>query len=133
MSIVHQVWEAVEEEDKRLPTGTKILLEMLSRDDDGIFPSERSWNSFVTSNFGDGMKGIYLTGTPSEKLLKKYCYQIEQYKHLFVVHIGGGKYFAVAPEDLEFTFEYDANNYAKGANFPTMVEIFVTARIKEPE
>ena len=32
---------------------------------------------------------------------------------------------AVAPEDLEFTFEYDAN-------MPTMVEIFVTAHIKEP-
>ena len=32
---------------------------------------------------------------------------------------------AVAPEDLEFTFEYDA--------MPTMVEIFVTAHIKEPE
>ena len=40
---------------------------------------------------------------------------------------------AVAPEDLEFTFEYDANNYARGANMPTMVEIFVTAHIKEPE
>jgi hypothetical protein len=71
MSIVYQVWEAIEE-------------------DDGIFPSE-------TSNFG-----------------------------------GGGKYMAVAPEDLEFTFEYDANNYARGADMPTMVEIFVTAHIKEP-
>ena len=120
MSIVYQVWEAVEE-DKRMPTGTKISLEVLSKDDDGIFPSERSWNSF-------GDKGIYLTG-----LLKKYCYKLEQYKHLFVVHIGGGKYFAVEPENLEFTFEYDANNYARGANFPTMVEIFVTAHVKEPE
>lgn len=131
MSIVYQVWEAVEE-DQRMPTGTKISLEVLSKDDDGIFPSERSWNSFITSNFGDGDKGIYLTGEPRKGLLKKYCYQLEQYKHLFVVHIGGGKYMAVAPEDLEFTFEYDANNYARGANFPTMVEIFVTANIKEP-
>lgn len=56
---------------------------------------------------------------------EKGCYQLEQYKHLFVVHIGGGKYMAVAPEDLEFTFEYDA--------MPTMVEIFVMAHIKEPE
>lgn len=125
MNIVYQVWEAVEE-DKRMPTGTKISLEVLSKDDDGIFPSERSWNSFLTSNFGDGDKGIYLTGEPREGLLKKYCYRLEQYKHLFVVHIGGGKYMAVAPEDLEFTFEYDAN-------MPTMVEIFVTAHIKEPE
>ena len=96
MSIVYQVWEAVEE-DKRMPTGTKISLEVLSKEDDGIFPSERSWNSFLTSNFGDG-----------------------------------GKYMAVAPEDLEFTFEYDANNYKRGANMPTMVEIFVTAHVKEP-
>lgn len=132
MSIVHQVWEAVEE-DKRLPTCAKISLQTLSKDDDGIFPSERSWKSFMARNFGDGMQGIYLTGEPSKGLLKRYCYPLEQYQHLFVVHIGGGKYFAVAPEDLEFTFEYDANNYAKGANFPTMVEIFVTARIKEPE
>lgn len=115
MSIVYQVWEAVEE-DKRMPTDTKISLEVLSKEDDGIFPSERSWNSFLTGNFGDGDKGIYLTGEPRKGLLKKYCYQLEQYKHLFV----------------EFTFEYDANNYAKGANFPTMVEIFVTAHIKEP-
>ena len=125
MSIVYQV-----EEDQRMPTGTKISLEVLSKDDDGIFPS---WNSFLTSNFGDGDKGIYLTGEPRKGLLKKYCYRLEQYKHLFVVHIGGGKYMAVAPEDLEFTFEYDAYNYAKGANFPTMVEIFVTAHVKEPE
>ena len=124
MSIVYQVWEAVEE-DKRMPTGTQISLQTLSKEDDGIFPSERSWNSFLTSNFGDGDKGIYLTGEPRKGLLKKYCYQLEQYKHLFVVHIGGGKYMAVAPEDLEFTFEYDA--------MPTMVEIFVTAHIKEPE
>lgn len=127
MSIVYQVWEAVEE-DKRMPTDTKISLEVLSKEDDGIFPSERSWNSFLTSNFGD-----YLTGEPRKGLLKKYCYRLEQYKHLFVVHIGGGKYMAVAPEDLEFTFEYDANNYKRGANMPTMVEIFVTAHIKEPE
>ena len=132
MSIVYQVWEAIEE-DKRMPTDTKISLQMLSKEDDGIFPSERSWNSFLTSNFGDGDKGIYLTGEPRKGLLKKYCYRLEQYKHLFVVHIGGGKYMAVAPEDLEFTFEYDANNYKRGANMPTMVEIFVTAHIKEPE
>ena len=124
MSIVYQVWEAVEE-DNRMPTGTKIVLETLSKGDDGIFPNERSWNSFLTSNFGDG--------EPRKGLLKKYCYELEQYKHLFVVHIGGGKYMAVAPEDLEFTFEYDANNYARGADMPTMVEIFVTAHIKEPE
>ena len=127
MNIVYQVWEAVEE-NNRMPTGTKIVLEVLSKEDDGIFPSERSWNSFLTSNFG-----IYLTGEPRKGLLKKYCYQLEQYKHLFVVHIGGGKYMAVAPEDLEFTFEYDANNYARGADMPTMVEIFVMAHIKEPE
>ncbi len=48
MSIVYQV-----EEDNRMPTGTK--------DDDG----ERSWNSFLTSNFGEPRKG----------LLKKYCYR----------------------------------------------------------
>ena len=132
MSIVYQVWEAIEE-NKRMPTCEKILLQTLSKDDDGIFPSERSWNSFLTSNFGDGDKGIYLTGEPRKGLLKKYCYPLEQYKHLFVVHIGGGKYFAVEPENLEFTFEYDANNYTRGANFPTMVEIFVTAHIKEPE
>mgnify|MGYP003585493348 CR=1 FL=1 len=125
MSIVYQVWEAIEE-DKRMPTDTIISLQTLSKEDDGIFPSERSWNSFLTSNFG-----IYLTGEPRKGLLKKYCYELKQYKHLFVVHIGGGKYMAVAPEDLEFTFEYDANNYKRGANMPTMVEIFVMAHIKE--
>lgn len=52
MSIVYQVWE-----DNRMPTGTKISLEVLSKDDDGIFPNERSWNSFLTSNFGDGLTG----------------------------------------------------------------------------
>ena len=132
MNIVYQVWEAVEE-DKRMPTGTKISLEVLSKEDDGIFPSERSWNSFLTSNFGDGDKGIYLTGEPKKGLLKKYCYRLEQYKHLFVVHIGGGKYMAVAPEDLEFTFEYDANNFSRRdiSTLSSMVEIYVKATIKE--
>ena len=54
------IWEAVEE-DNRMPTDTKIVLEALSKDDDGIFPS---WNSFLTSNFG-----IYLTGEPRKVLL----------------------------------------------------------------
>ena len=38
MNIVYQVWEAVEE-DTRMPTVTKVSLEVLTKEDDGIFPS----------------------------------------------------------------------------------------------
>lgn len=131
MNIVHQVFLAIEGEG-RLPVGKDISLQMLSQDDDGIFPSIKSWRSFLYGNFGTGDGSYYLGGTPSENLLKKYCYPLKDYQHLFVQHIGKGKYVEVAAEDLEFSFYFDANNFNKrDSHLSSMVEIFVTAKLKE--
>ena len=129
---VHQVWQAIESEGK-LPVGEKVTLEMLSKDDDGIFKNAASWRSFLYRSFGDGDGSYYLEGEPSKHLLKKYCYELDDYKHLFVQHVGGGKYVEVAPENLEFSFYYDANNFSRRdkSNLSSMVEIFVRASIKE--
>lgn len=130
--IVHQVFLAIEGEG-RLPVGKNVSLEMLSRDYDGIFKNERSWRGFLYGNFGTGDGSYYLNGEPSKNLLKKYCYPLDDYKHLFVQKVGGGKYVEVAAENLEFSFYYDANNFSRKdkSNLSSMVEIFVRASIKE--
>jgi len=121
-AIVYAVFQAIEGEG-RLLVGEPVSLEYLARDQDGIFPS----------NFGTGDGSYYLEGVPSESLIKRRCYPLEDYKGLFVQKLGSGKYAPVAAEDLEFTFQYDANNFRKGRadNLPETVEIYVTARVKE--
>ena len=130
--IVHQVFLAIEGEGK-LPIGKKVSLQMLSRDDDCIFPNIKSWRGFLYGNFGTGDGSYYLDGEPSKNLLKKYCYPLDDYKHLFVQKIGGKKYVEVDAKNLEFSFYYDANyfNRRDNSNLSSMVEIFVRATIKE--
>ena len=130
--IVRQVFLAIEGEG-RLPVGEDISLEMLSKDDDGIFKNATSWRGFLYGNFGTGDGSYYLNGEPSKNLLKKYCYPLADYRHLFVQHVGGKKYVEVDAENLEFSFYYDANNFSRKdkSNLSSMVEIFVRASIKE--
>ena len=130
--IVHQVFLAIEGEG-RLPVGEDISLETLSKDDDGIFKNERSWRGFLYKNFGTGDGSYYLDGEPSKNLLKKYCYTLDDYKHLFVQNVGGKKYVEVDAKNLEFSFYYDANYFSRrdNSNLSSMVEIFVRATIKE--
>lgn len=129
--IVHQVWQAIEGEG-RLKVGEKVSLQMLSREDDGIFKNAASWRNFIYKNFGTGDGSYYLGGEPSKNLLKKYCYPLKDYQHLFVQHVGKKKYVPVDKDELEFTFEYDANYFSKtDAHLSSTVEIFVTAKLKE--
>ena len=130
--IVHQVFLAIEGEG-RLPIDKKVSLQTLSKDDDGIFPNIKSWRGFLYGNFGTGDGSYYLDGEPSKNLLKKYCYPLDDYKHLFVQNVGGKKYVEVDAKNLEFSFYYDANyfNHKDKSNLSTMVEIFVRATIKE--
>lgn len=130
--IVHQVFLAIEGEGKMV-VGQKVSLQMLSNDDDGVFPNIKSWRGFLYGNFGTGDGSYYLDGDPSKNLLKKYCYPLDDYKHLFVQNVGGGKYVEVDANDLEFSFYYDANYFSRrdSSNLSSMVEIFVRATIKE--
>lgn len=129
--IVHQVFLAIEGEGK-LPVGEDISLETLSKDD-GIFKNATSWRGFLYGNFGTGDGSYYLNGEPSKNLLKKYCYPLKDYQHLFVQKVGKDKYIEVDAKDLEFSFYYDANNFSRRENshLSSMVEIFVRATIKE--
>ena len=130
-TIVHQVFEAIDGQGV-LAIDEKISLELLERDQDGIFPTEKQWRRFLYGNFGTGDGSYYLSGEPSKNLLKKYCYKLDDYKHLFVQRLGGGKFVPVAAEHLEFTFEYDANYFDKNSyTISSMVEIFVKATLKE--
>lgn len=130
--IVHQVFLAIEGEGKMV-VGQKVSLEMLSKDDDGVFPNIKSWRGFLYGNFGTGDGSYYLNGEPSKNLIKKYCYPLDDYKHLFVQKVGGKKYVEVDAENLEFSFYYDANYFSRrdNSNLSSMVEIFVRATIKE--
>lgn len=127
--IVHQVWQAIEGEG-RLPVGEEVTLEYLAGTDDGIFPNEKSWKRFLYGNFGTGDGSYYLGGEPSKHLLKKYCHALKDYDNLFVQHVGGGRYVAVEPGMLDFSFSYDANNFYKGSDISCAVEIFVEATLK---
>lgn len=130
--IVHQVFLAIEGEGKMV-VGQKVSLEMLSKDDDGVFPNIKSWRGFLYGNFGTGDGSYYLNGEPSKNLIKKYCYPLDDYKHLFVQKVGGKKYVEVDAKNLEFSFYYDANYFSRrdNSNLSSMVEIFVKASIKE--
>ena len=129
--IVHQVFLAIEGEG-RLLVGENVLLGTLS-DDEYIFPNIKSWRGFLYGNFGTGDGSYYLDGEPSKNLLKKYCYTLDDYKHLFVQNVGGKKYVEVDAKNLEFSFYYDANYFSRrdNSNLSSMVEIFVRATIKE--
>ncbi|UOX39899.1 hypothetical protein [Vibrio phage V-YDF132] len=137
--IVHQVFQAVDGEGY-LPVDTPVVLEMLSDDDDGIFPSARSWYSFLSKNFGTGTSegGIWLTGDEvKESTLKKWCAEQSTYLDKFVTPIGGGQFVRVNPEHLELSFSYDANNYSSNParnhenGYPNTVEIYVTATVRQ--
>lgn len=132
--IEHQVFLAVDCEDTYLPVDTKVVLEVLSQDCDGIFPSVRSWISFLNGNFRQHGE-LWLGGEPKESTLKKWCYDLDSYKDKFVVKVGVDKYVSVPAEDLEFEFEYDINAFpaedVEGlGDYPSQCEIYVTARIK---
>ena len=130
--IVHQVFLAIEGEG-RLPVGQKVSLELLAREYDSIFKNERSWRGFLYKNFGTGDGSYYLNGEPSKNLLKKYCYPLKDYQHLFVQKVGKDKYVEVDAGVLEFEFMYDANYFSRKdkSNLSSMVEIYVRATIQE--
>lgn len=119
------VSEAIFENGKFLPTGTKISLEYLDQGYDGIFPNLKSWKSFITGNFLDG--NIFLSEVKSSTL-KKWCHDKKEYCHLFAVNIGGNKFLSVESENISLKFDYEVY-YNNQSNFPCSVEIFVIATI----
>lgn len=133
--IAHAVFEAVDS-DQYLELNTPVSLEYLSHDQDGIFPSLRSWKSFCAANFGErGRDGVtfYYDGEPHAATIKKYCRPLAEYQNRFVVRTGSDKYMSVDPADLEFKFSYTL--YFKGGDpdlfrYPAAIEIFVTASFK---
>lgn len=132
--VEHQVFLAVDCKDTYLPVDSKVVLEVLSYVDDGIFPSVRSWISFLNGNFRQHGE-LWLEGVPKESTIENWCYDLDSYKDKFVVKIGVDKYVSVSAEDLEFEFEYDINAFpAKEVEglgrYPSQCVIYVTARIK---
>lgn len=130
--ITYQVFEAVED-GKLLPVGKAVTLELLHDDDDGIFPSAKSWRAFIFDNFSQHCeKGPHwLSGECKSSTIKKWCYPLDKYKDKFVQQIGSDKFVKVDPSDLEFEFTFDCNRYRKGSDFCCEAEIYVTATIKE--
>lgn len=133
--VEHQVFLAVDCKDTYLPVDSKVVLEFLSYAYDGIFPSIRSWISFLNGNFRNAGE-LWLRGSLlKESTLKKWCYDLSEYRDKFVVKIGVDKYVSVSAEDLEFEFEYDINAFptkeVEGlGDYPSQCVIYVTARIK---
>lgn len=129
--VVFQVFEAVDGYGV-LPVGQAVTLERLDSGDDGIFATQAAWRRFIFANFADGCdKGVYnIEGEPRPGTLKKYCYDLKQYKDLFVVPIGGGRYVKADPDNLEFIFKFDTGFYYQGGDFSGAVEIMVTATLK---
>jgi hypothetical protein len=130
MYIVHNVFEAADEEESFLLIGKKCLLEYLYQEQDGIFSSINSWRSFINGNFtSDYSSGCYREDV-KKTTLRKWCYPAKEYINKFVHKIGKDKFIQVAEEDIDLSFDYELY-YCKESTFPTAVEIFVTAKIKE--
>lgn len=129
--VVYQVFEAVDGYGV-LPVGCAVSLELLDSWDDGIFATQAAWRRFVFGNFADGCeKGAHwLEGECKASTIKKYCYRLAQYKNLFVIDIGGGRYVKADPANLDFKFTFDANYYYRHSDFCGAVEIMVTATLK---
>lgn len=126
--ISFQVFEAIEDE-KYLPINTRLGLEYLSIDDDGIFKTQKAWKAFVNGNFlSDCSKGHWRDNV-KESTIKKYCYPVDEYKHLFVAKIGQDKYIQVSADEIELEYTYILF-YSKNSDFPSGVEIYVEAKIK---
>ncbi len=120
--ITFQVFDAVED-NKFLPINKKISLDYLNSDMDGIFENERAWRSFINGNFVSGY------GNCKPSTIKKCTYTEEEYKDRFAVQTGKDKYINVSPDDINLEFQF-ALYYNRNSNFPSAVEIFVTATIK---
>ncbi|MCF1457813.1 MAG: hypothetical protein LPH21_09695 [Shewanella sp.] len=127
-AIVHQVFLAVDGEGM-LPINESILLESLCDEDDGIFPTERSWKAFCNGNFGD-RGSLYLEGVPSSNFVKKYCYPAKDFLDKFVQRVNG-KWVKVDPKLIKLTYTYDLNIYRRDGNFPCQLEVYVTASYEE--
>ena len=120
--ITFQVFEAIED-DKFLPINKKTSLEYLDSNMEGVFENEHSWRSFINGNFVSGY------GSCKPSTIKKWTYPEEEYIDLFVVKVGQDKYVNVAPDDINLEFDYSLY-YDNISNFPSAVELFVTATIK---
>lgn len=124
-----QVYEAVEL-GFYLPVGEPVLLELLDRGDDGVFPTEKSWRAFCRGNFASG-GDLLLSGECKASTIRRWCYPLADYQGRYVTKIGTDKWVKVDPADLEFSFTYDLNCYDRETpDFPCRVEIYVTATIK---
>lgn len=128
--VVDQVFVAIEDL-KYLEVGKAVELEHLSEQDNGIFPSRKSWIAFLNGNFrrfGD----LELGGECKPSTIKNHCYDLSKYRDLFVARVGSNKFVKVDADDLEFSFTYDCNLYDRGGDmsYPSAVEIYVTANFK---
>lgn len=122
-----KVFEAIED-NIFLPINTKISLEYLNQDMDGIFENERSWCSFINGNFlCEYDKNSWRDGV-KESTIKKWACSEEEYIDLFVVKVGQDKYINVLPDDINLDFSYKL--YYNSSSFPSAAEIFVIATIK---
>jgi len=130
--IAHRVWESIDD-DKLLPLDTPVLIEHLSHGDDGIFPTEKSWRSFIFGNFAEyAEKGHHwLEGECKPGTVKKWCYPVKDYKDNFSVQVGPDEWQPVNGDDLKFEFTFNCNNYTRDRDFCAAVEMFVTASFKE--
>ena len=120
--IAYQVFDAIDN-DLFLPINNKISLEYLDSNMDGIFENERSWRSFINGNF------LGESGNCKPSTIKKWTYPEEEYMDLFVVKVGKDSYTKVSPEDINLKFDYQLL-YGRESDFPTAVELLVTATIK---
>lgn len=126
--IAFQVFEAVEG-DKFLPINTKVSLEYLNFDMDGIFENERSWRSFINGNFICEYDKNSWRDSCKPSTIEKWTYSEKDYNDLFVVKIGQDKFINVSSEDISLEFQFELY-YNRNSSFPVAVEIFVTATIK---
>lgn len=128
--LAHSVFQVMNGECDYLPVNKKLSLEYLSLDQDGIFPSRKSWESFVRGNFL--YNSTDFRGGVKESTIKKWCHPVIDYSDSFVVKIGNDKYHKISADDivLEYDYEWYSSKDAREGFNCTAVQIFITAKIK---
>ena len=120
-NITLTLWESQEDETMFLDKDNKNIVEILSNEDDGIFPKTTNWEDFKLDlelyGLDEDLSNYIHVGTLAKTLYEecKWC-----------VQVGQNKFIQIDPKELEFSFSYEM--YFSKDSKKEHVEVIVEAK-----
>jgi hypothetical protein len=138
-----QVFEAIDNKSF-LVVGQTISLDYLASDYDGCFPSMVSWKTFCNKNFDNDLSvggGFYYEGDLKSSIMGRWTHKLNDFKDLFVVYVGGDQYIKVDFDKIELSLKYELQfnssddnlKNKQGISYPSAVEFWIEATLKDSE